>query len=162
MPALANGAIRGVIKLPDGLALPSPPRLSVVFRRTEDFAPGYTPVETDLRGQFRVEGLVPGTYEIRVTVLTRPINLHGFRRQDKLSLLLAPVSTAGYFFLSNVTPGRYWMMARAGGEDTRQEISKIRLPDAAETRSSLRHDAEKGKTEIELKPCQGVTFKLPL
>ena len=69
---LANGAIRGVIKLPDGLELPSPPRLRVVFRRTEDFAPGYTPVETDLRGQFRVDGLVPGTYEILVTVLTPP------------------------------------------------------------------------------------------
>lgn len=69
---LANGAIRGVIRLPDGLELPSPPRLRVGIRRTEDFAPGYTPVETDLRGQFRVDGLIPGTYEILVTVLTPP------------------------------------------------------------------------------------------
>ena len=41
-------------------------------------------------------------------------------------------------------------------------MSKVRLPDGAELRSSLRHAAEKAKTEIEIKPCQDVTFRLPL
>ena len=82
--------------------------------------------------------------------------------EDPLRYFAAPVSTAGNFWLSNIMPGRYWMLAQAGTEDTRSEMSKLRLPDAAKTRSSLRHDAEQTKTVIELKPCQDVTFRLPL
>ena len=82
--------------------------------------------------------------------------------EEALRYFATPVSTAGNFWLSNVAPGRYWMLAQPGTDDTRQEMSKLRLPDAAETRSSLRHAAEQGKKEIELKPCQDVTFRLPL
>lgn len=82
--------------------------------------------------------------------------------EEALRYFAAPVNTEGYFWLNNVVPGRYWMLAQAGTDDTRYEVSKIRLPDAAVTRSSLRHAAEQGKTEIELKPCQDVTFRLPL
>ncbi len=82
--------------------------------------------------------------------------------EDPLRYFAAPVSTAGNFYLSYVAPGRYWMLAQPGTDDTRQEVSKIRLPDGAVTRSSLRHAAEQKKTQIELKPCQDVTFKLPL
>ena len=66
----ANGAIRGVIRLATGLELPATARLRVVVRRTEDLIPGSygTPVEADARGHFRVEGLIPGTYEITVSV----------------------------------------------------------------------------------------------
>lgn len=67
----ANGAIRGVIRPANGLALPATSRLRVVVRRTEDLTPGpySSPVETDARGHFRVERLIPGTYEITVSVL---------------------------------------------------------------------------------------------
>jgi hypothetical protein len=81
---------------------------------------------------------------------------------ETLRYFAAPVNTDGFFWLHNVAPGRYWMLAQPGSDDTRREVSKIRLPDAAETRSSVRHAAEQGKTEIELKPCQDVTFRLPL
>jgi len=54
------------------------------------------------------------------------------------------------------------MLAQPGNDDTRQDLSKLRLPDAADTRASLRHAAEQKKTEIELKPCQDLTFRLPL
>ena len=66
----ANAAIRGTIKLPTGLELPAPPRLRVTFRRTEDLVPGPSvrPVEADARGNFRVDNLIPGTYEIVVSV----------------------------------------------------------------------------------------------
>ena len=66
----ANGAIRGVIKLPTRLDLPTTARLRVAVRRTEDLPPGSygSPVEADARGHFRVEGLIPGTYEITVRV----------------------------------------------------------------------------------------------
>jgi hypothetical protein len=68
---LANGAIRGVIKLPPDLVLPAPPRLRVFVRRTEDIIPGFygAPAEADARGHFRVDSLIPGTYEITVSVL---------------------------------------------------------------------------------------------
>jgi hypothetical protein len=82
--------------------------------------------------------------------------------EEVLRYFAAQVNTEGYFWLNNVVPGRYWMLAQPGADDTRNEVSKIRLPDAAETRSSLRHAAEQRKTEIELKPCQDVTFRLPL
>ena len=74
----------------------------------------------------------------------------------------SPVSTAGAFYLNNVAPGRYWILAQPDNDDTRTEMSKLRLPDAAKTRSLLRHAAEQRKTELELKPCHDVTFRLPL
>lgn len=82
--------------------------------------------------------------------------------EDALRYFAAPVSTSGNFGLYHVAPGRYWMLAQPGSEDTRMETSKIRLPDAALNRSALRHAAEQKKVEIELKPCQVVGFKLPL
>jgi hypothetical protein len=82
--------------------------------------------------------------------------------EEPLRYFAAPVNSEGNFWLHNVMPGRYWMLAQPGNDDTRSEGSKIRLPDGAETRSSLRHAAEQKKTEIELKPCQDVTFRLPL
>lgn len=75
---------------------------------------------------------------------------------------VAPVNTEGNFWVQNVVPGRYWMLAQPDTDDARQEVSKVRLPDAAATRSSLRRAAKQRKTAIELKPCQDVTFRLPL
>ncbi len=82
--------------------------------------------------------------------------------EDALRYFAAPVSTTGNFWLNNVAPGRYWMLVQPGTDDTRQDFSKLRLPDAADTRASLRHAAEQKKTELELKPCQDVSFRLPL
>ncbi len=67
----ANAAIRGTIKLPTGLELPAPPRLSVFVRRTDEQVPNpyIPPVEADTRGNFRVDNLVPGTYDVAVNVL---------------------------------------------------------------------------------------------
>lgn len=84
------------------------------------------------------------------------------RAEEVLRYFAAPVNSAGHFWLNNVAPGRYWMLAQPGTDDTRYEVSKVRLPDGAELRSSLRYVAEKAKMEIELKPCQDLTFRLPL
>ena len=82
--------------------------------------------------------------------------------EEPLRYFAAPVNTEGNFWLFNVVPGRYWVLAQAGTDNTREEASKIRLPDAAQIRSSLRHAAEQRKTEITLTPCQDLTFRLPL
>ena len=65
----ANGKIRGLLKLPDGLELPATTRLRVWIRRTEELTSYNPPVEADARGQFVVDGLVPGTYEFNVDVV---------------------------------------------------------------------------------------------
>jgi hypothetical protein len=67
----ANAAIRGTMKLPSGLELPTPSRLRVFARRTNDqFEGSYIPpVESDTRGNFRFDNLIPGTYEISATLL---------------------------------------------------------------------------------------------
>ena len=66
----ANGSIRGVIRLPNGVELPATTRVQVTVRRTEDSiqSPYSGVVEADARGHFRVDGLVPGTHEIVVSV----------------------------------------------------------------------------------------------
>jgi hypothetical protein len=96
----------------------------------------------------------------KLTVYLVPVE--AAQAEDPLRYFASPVSTAGNFYLTYVAPGRYWMLAQAGTDDTRQEVSKIRLPDGGVIRSSVRHAAEQKKTEIELKPCQDVAFKLPL
>jgi hypothetical protein len=66
----ANGTIRGVLKLPEGVALPASARLLVFVRRIEDppTSNSNAPVEADARGQFIVKDLLPGTYEFNVAV----------------------------------------------------------------------------------------------
>jgi Carboxypeptidase regulatory-like domain len=66
-----NGSIRGVIQLPTGFELPANNRLSLVLRRT-DLNPGRygTPFDMDARGQFRIDKLVPGTYDLEIGVFT--------------------------------------------------------------------------------------------
>jgi hypothetical protein len=55
------------------------------------------------------------------------------------------------------------VLAKAAAENESAVLSKLRIPDDAESRSKLRREAELAKTETELKPCQNVTdFQLPL
>lgn len=68
----ANGKIRGLLKLPDGLELPAMARLLVSIRRTDDPPALHSSVEADARGQFLVDGLIPGTYEFNVGVVGVP------------------------------------------------------------------------------------------
>lgn len=80
---------------------------------------------------------------------------------DVLRYFAAPVNSEGRFWVS-AAPGRYWVLAKTASDDTRYEVSKVRLPDGVEIRAALRHAAEATKTEVEIKPCQEVTAKLPL
>ena len=83
------------------------------------------------------------------------------KADEVLRYSAVPVSSDGRFWFY-VAPGRYWILAQQGTDDTRREVSKLRLPDGAETRASLRRTAEEAKNEIELKPCRNVPFRLPL
>jgi hypothetical protein len=82
------------------------------------------------------------------------------KAEDPLRYFAAPVNKEGYFWLHYVAPGRYWIVTQPGTDETRNDLSKLRLPDGAELRSLIRHAAAERKTEIELKPCQDVQFIL--
>ena len=63
----ANGKIRGVLKLPEGLQLPATAQLMIYARRTDDPSVyNSPPVLVNARGQFLIEGLFAGTYQFNV------------------------------------------------------------------------------------------------
>jgi hypothetical protein len=68
----ANGTIRGVLKLPEGLQLTPTTRLFVSVRRIEDPTASVSPVQADSRGQFLVQKLMAGTYEFTVRAVGMP------------------------------------------------------------------------------------------
>jgi hypothetical protein len=71
-----------------------------------------------------------------------------------------PVNAGGKITLTNLAPGRYWLLARPSLEGG---LTKLRLPDATELRATLRREAEAVKTEVEFKPCQNVAdYRLKL
>ncbi len=81
---------------------------------------------------------------------------------DVLRFFASLVSVDGSFALTNLPPGRYWAIAQAASENESNVLSKLRLPDEAELRARLLHDAEAAKIETEFKPCQNVTdYRLP-
>lgn len=82
----ATGTIRGVLKLPEGVALPASGRLLVYVRRIEDPNIPSPPVEADARGVFVIENLDAGTYEFIVGVVGVPV--------DQQPRIPRPVQTA--------------------------------------------------------------------
>jgi hypothetical protein len=85
------------------------------------------------------------------------------KADDVLRFFAALVSADGSFALNNLPPGHYWVMTQAASDSDTNVLSKLRLPDEAEARAKLLHDAEAAKIETELKPCQNVTdYRLPL
>jgi hypothetical protein len=75
---------------------------------------------------------------------------------DALRYAEAFARSDGSFSLSNITPGKYWLVARASQDN---EASNVPLAPAwdANERAKLRREAEAVKTEVELRSCQRVT-----
>ncbi len=68
----ANGKIRGVLKVPEGLELPPPARVIVLVMKTEEPTFYNWVAEVDARGHFLAEGLAPGTYELNAAIAGIP------------------------------------------------------------------------------------------
>lgn len=86
------------------------------------------------------------------------------KAEDALRYFVAEVAADGSFSITNLPPGQYFTAATLASEKDPLTIEKLRLPDAADARSSIRRSAEAGKVSLELKPCQNVndyrlTFK---
>ena len=85
------------------------------------------------------------------------------KADDVLRFFAALVEADGSFALNNLPPGRYWPIAQTANDSDVNVLSKLRLPDEAEARAKLRHDAESAKIETGLQPCQNLTgYRLPL
>ena len=81
---------------------------------------------------------------------------------DVLRYFVATVQADGAFAVNNLPPGRYLALVQALDAQANTP-GKLRLPEAAETRTKLRRAAESQKTNLELKPCQNLTnYELPL
>jgi hypothetical protein len=75
---------------------------------------------------------------------------------DVLRYAEAFARSDGSFSLSNIAPGKYWLVARAAPDDEPSDgLPPPAAWDAVE-RAKLRKEAEAMKVEIELKPCQRV------
>lgn len=85
------------------------------------------------------------------------------KANDVLRFFTTPIERNGSFELNNIAPGRYWVLAQMGGENSIATSQKVRLPHETETRAQIRREAEAAKNEIEFKPCQNIVdFRLPL
>lgn len=60
------------------------------------------------------------------------------------------------FALTNLAPGRYWLMAREVSDVEANEKSPRRLSWTLSSRAALRREAEASNTLLDLKPCQRV------
>jgi Carboxypeptidase regulatory-like domain len=112
-----------------------------------------------LRGQVTVsenQKLPP-----RLFVYLTPVERE--KAEDALRFFAAPIAADGTFALNNLPPGRYWIIAKPAAENESNVLTKLRLPDESDLRTKLRREAEAGKIETELKPCQNVAdYSLPL
>jgi hypothetical protein len=85
------------------------------------------------------------------------------KADEALRFYAAAVSRDGKIAFDNLAPGRYWVLAKPAIDGLALPVTKLRAPDDTEIRARLRREAEAGKNEIELKPCQNVVdYRLSL
>src|SRR5262245_1166954 len=63
----------------------------------------------------------------------------------------------GSFLLSNLAPGKYWLIARDAPDDEMNDRPPAPVAWDANGRAKLRKEAEAMKIEVDLKPCQRVS-----
>jgi hypothetical protein len=79
---------------------------------------------------------------------------------DVLRYAEAFARSDGSFSLSNIAPGKYWLVARAVPDDEPGDGPPAPAAWDAVERAKLRKEAAAMKVEIELKPCQRVTDQI--
>jgi hypothetical protein len=78
------------------------------------------------------------------------------KADDVLRFFVTPVNDDRSFAVTNLPPGRYWLLIRNAGKPDSQSLTELRSPEEAEMRANLRREAEAAKVEVELKPCQNL------
>ncbi|HVF27922.1 MAG TPA: carboxypeptidase-like regulatory domain-containing protein [Pyrinomonadaceae bacterium] len=77
------------------------------------------------------------------------------RADDALRYASSSVAVDGSFALTNLAPGRYWLLVAAAESDLPESRLHATAWDA-EARSKLRRDAEAAANTIDLQPCQRI------
>lgn len=79
---------------------------------------------------------------------------------DVLRYAEAMIGGDGAFVLSNIAPGKYWLIVRGVVES--EPVDRMAAPAAWDVgaRAKLRREAEAGRVEIELKSCQRLTDQI--
>jgi hypothetical protein len=62
----------------------------------------------------------------------------------------------GSFLLSNLAPGKYWLIARAAPDDTMSDRPATPIAWDVSGRAKIRREAMAARNEIELRPCERV------
>lgn len=109
-----------------------------------------------LRGQIKVEegASVPPRSYVYLVPAERE------KSTEVLRYLATPVAADRTITLNNIPPGKYFVVIQPALDKVKPTLTKLRLPDEAETRARLRRDAEAGKIELEFKPCENVVSEL--
>ena len=76
---------------------------------------------------------------------------------DVLRYFEGPVSADGLFSLTNLPPGKYWLVGRESDEVKQSEADRKPLAWEPGARTALRFEGEASKKIIELAPCQKVS-----
>jgi hypothetical protein len=72
---------------------------------------------------------------------------------DVLRYSEAYARSDGSFLLSNLAPGKYWLIARAAPDDETSDRPVAPIAWDANERAKLHREAMAAKNEIELRPC---------
>ena len=76
---------------------------------------------------------------------------------DVLRYFEGPVSADGLFSLTNLTPGKYWLIGRESDQAKLSDADRKPLAWEPGARTALRFEGEASKKIIELSPCQKVS-----
>src|SRR5262245_21343496 len=150
VPANTGAAARGTISADisrNGITLKMGERITGVVATIADGAAG-------LSGK-----VIPAAEGSRLPVRLRVhlIPAEARAADDALRYAEAYARSDGSFSLSNIAPGKYWLVARAAPDDEPNDGPPAPAAWDANERAKLRKEAEAMKTEVELKPCQRVT-----
>jgi hypothetical protein len=125
-----------------------------------------------LKAGERVESLTVKLADGAAGIRGRVVTAGGVTlRYDRLRVYLVPsaredaddaayfaesaVQENGTFSFGNVAPGRYWVLARPGGEESAGASARPARWDA-ERRAQLRREAGRVGSAVELQPCRRV------
>jgi hypothetical protein len=79
------------------------------------------------------------------------------RADDVLHYAQVNANSDGSFTLTNLAPGKYWLLARVISDDDATTLPPRPAAWENTERAKLRREAEAAKVEIELQPCQRVS-----
>jgi hypothetical protein len=150
IPANARGAARGPLPADiarNGIALKAGEKITGVVATIADGAAG-------LSGK-----VIPAAEGSRLPARLRIhlIPAESRAADEVLRYAEAYARSDGSFLLSNLAPGKYWLIARAAPDDGTIDRPVGQIAWDANERAKLRKEAEVMKIEIELKPCQRIT-----